>query len=52
MRNSLRAITMLSSPISINNLKARVVGKINVELDGRILAIPKAGVMSIVVDES
>ena len=41
MRNSLRAIAVLSSPIPIDNLEARAVGKIDVELDSRILATPR-----------
>ena len=45
MRDSLRAIATLSSPnIPIDNLEARVVGKVDVELDSRVLAIPKVRV--------
>ena len=44
MRNSLRAIAVLGSPVAIDNLEARVVGKVDVELDSRVLAIPEIGI--------
>ena len=44
MRDGLRAIAALRPPIAVDNLEARAVGKIDVELDSRVLATPKVGI--------